>query len=287
MDATRLRIMIVEDEAAHAEAIRRAVQAAGMGAEIQVAGTLREYRERVAARPPDIALLHLKLPDGRAVEVLTAPPEDGPFPILIMTSYGDEQTAVEALKSGALDYMVKSPEAFAGVAQTIARVLREWNLIQERQRAAAALRESGDRFRTLVHQVPAVVYLSELDEVSRTLYISPQIAPMLGYTPEEWVADPELWQRCLHPDDRERVLAGYQRLRDAEEPMSWEYRFVARDGRVVWVNDVTAVRRDVERQHPLHQGLLVDITARKQAERRRIGCRRSSGSRRRWRRWVG
>ncbi len=162
MDATRLRIMIVEDEAAHAEAIQRAVQAAGMDAEIQVVGTLREYRERVAARPPDIALLDLKLPDGRAVEVLTAPPEDGPFPVLIMTSYGNEQTAVEALKSGALDYMVKSPEAFAGVAQTIARVLREWNLLQERKRAEEALRESEEKYRTLFDtMVQGVVYQDE------------------------------------------------------------------------------------------------------------------------------
>jgi DNA-binding response OmpR family regulator len=91
--------MIVENEAAHAEAIRRAFEAAGADAEeIQVAGTLREYRASAAARAPDIAVMDLNLPDGRAVEVLTSPPESGPFPILIMTGCGTEQAAVEACK---------------------------------------------------------------------------------------------------------------------------------------------------------------------------------------------
>jgi signal transduction histidine kinase len=135
VDSAPIRIIIVEDEQAHAEAIRRAMEAAGTDADIQVAGTLREYREKVAAARPDIALIDLNLPDGRAVEVLVFPSESGPFPILIMTAYGNEQTAVEALKSGALDYIVKSSETFAAMPHTVVRALREWNLLQERKRA--------------------------------------------------------------------------------------------------------------------------------------------------------
>ena len=85
-------------------------------------------------------MMDLKLPDGRAMEVLTSPPEAGPFPVLIMTSYGNEQMAVEAMKAGALDYVVKSPEAFAAMPRTVERALREWNLLQERKRAEEALR---------------------------------------------------------------------------------------------------------------------------------------------------
>jgi CheY-like chemotaxis protein len=114
-----------------------------------VAGTLREYRERVVAGAPDIALVDLNLPDGRAVEILTAPPEVGAFPILIMTSYGNEQIVVEALKSGALDYVVKSAGAFAAMPRVVARALREWNLLREHQQAERALRQSEARFRTV------------------------------------------------------------------------------------------------------------------------------------------
>jgi PAS domain S-box-containing protein len=132
-------ILLAEDNPAHAAAIQRAVEASGSEFEIKVVGTLREFRHSIADQLPAIAVMDLNLPDGRAAEVLTQPPEAGPFPILMMTSYGNEQVAVTAIKAGALDYVVKSPEAFADMPHTIARVLHEWNLLQERKRAEAAL----------------------------------------------------------------------------------------------------------------------------------------------------
>ena len=67
--------MIVEDDPAHVEAIKRALVDAGTAAEIQVAGSLQEYREMVADKPPEIVLMDLNLPDGNAMEVLTFPPK--------------------------------------------------------------------------------------------------------------------------------------------------------------------------------------------------------------------
>jgi len=138
-DAVHLNIVLADDEAAHVEAIRRALEDSSLEVEIRVVGTLAEFRAAVAARPPQIALVDLNLPDGRAVELLSTPLQDAPFPILIMTSHGNEQTAVEALKAGALDYVVKSVESFAGMPRSLARALREWGLIQERKLAQEAL----------------------------------------------------------------------------------------------------------------------------------------------------
>jgi PAS domain S-box-containing protein len=139
MKTKGIHVLIAEDDAAHASAIRRAFEAGGPETVIKVVGTLREFRQRSVEWPPNIAVMDLNLPDGRAVEVLTSPPEAGPFPVLVMTSYGNEQVAVEAIKSGALDYVVKSPEAFADMPHTVTRVLHEWNLLQERKRAEEAL----------------------------------------------------------------------------------------------------------------------------------------------------
>lgn len=141
MNPTPLHLLIVEDEVAHVEAIRRAFDLAVTKPDIQAVGTLREYRERIAAQPPDFALVDLNLPDGRATALLTHPAADAPFPILVMTAFGNEQTVVEVMKAGALDYVVKSPESFAAMPQTVERALREWQLLQQHKRAEVEIRE--------------------------------------------------------------------------------------------------------------------------------------------------
>ena len=157
-----VNILLLEDDPAHAEAVRRALKASGMNVVIQPAGTLKEYRKLAAAHQPDIAILDLSLPDGLAVEVLISPPESGPFPIVVMSSQGDEQKAVEAMKAGALDYIVKSPEAFAGMPRTMERVLQGWALLQERKRAEEELRKSEERFKLIFEYAPDAYYLNDL-----------------------------------------------------------------------------------------------------------------------------
>jgi two-component system, NtrC family, sensor kinase len=142
MDLSPINILVVEDDDAHASAIRRALRASGMKTEITVVGTLQEFRDSAARKVPDVAIMDLNLPDGRAVDALTSPAEDGAFPAVLMTSYGNEQVAVEAIKAGALDYIVKSPEAFTSMSVTIERAMREWRLLQEKKRVEKQLKES-------------------------------------------------------------------------------------------------------------------------------------------------
>ena len=156
-----LHLLIVEDEAAHVAAIQRAFGTDEAETQIEVVRTLEEFRRHSAGHTPDLALLDLNLPDGKAVEVLTHPPEDGPFPIIVMTSYGSERLAVQAIKSGALDYVVKSPESFADMPHTIARALREWTLLIESRKAVAAqtkliaqLEEALSKVKTLSGLLP-------------------------------------------------------------------------------------------------------------------------------------
>jgi diguanylate cyclase (GGDEF)-like protein/PAS domain S-box-containing protein len=126
--------------------------------------------------------------------------------------------------------------------------------------------EVARRYRTLIEQLPLVVYVDELDAVSSNIFTSPQIEPLLGYGVEEWATDSELFTRLLHPDDRERVLAAHVHTHDTYEPLSLEYRLIARDGRVVWLRDEGVVVFN-ERQQPLYlQGYLLDITREREAE---------------------
>ena len=137
--------------------------------------------------------------------------------------------------------------------------------IAERRQAEAALHESETRFRTLVEQLPAITYIIALEETQRTLYVSPQITTVLGFSQAEWMADPDLWSKQLHPDDRERVLAedAHSRLTGV---LSAEYRILARDGRVVWLHDLSRHVYDEAGQARLSQGIKFDITHLKQTE---------------------
>ncbi|MBV5305392.1 MAG: response regulator [Desulfobulbaceae bacterium] len=157
MEEKPLTILVVEDDAAHAEAIFRAFDASDLKARLELVTTLQEFREKVAQIPPDIAIMDLNLPDGRAVDVMTSPPEDGQFPTLLMTSYGNEHVAVEAIKSGALDYIVKSAETFANMPHTVEGALREWRLLVERKQADRDTREREARFHALSSQFNALL----------------------------------------------------------------------------------------------------------------------------------
>jgi diguanylate cyclase (GGDEF)-like protein/PAS domain S-box-containing protein len=122
------------------------------------------------------------------------------------------------------------------------------------------------RYRTLIEQLPLVVYVDALDSISSNIFTSRQIEPILGYSVEEWASDPELFTRLLHPDDRESVLAAHVHTHETHEPLSLEYRLIARDDRVVWLRDEGVVVLD-EQQRPLYlQGYLLDITREREAE---------------------
>src|SRR5215218_7970412 len=137
--------------------------------------------------------------------------------------------------------------------------------ITERKEAERRLREAEERYRTLVENVPAVVYMDRLDEVSSALYTSPQAEEMFGYPVDEWLADPEFFVKLLHPEDKEAVLAEHLRTDATGEKFEMEYRLIDRDGRVVWVRDESVIVQGEE--GPFRQGVLLDITEEKQAEK--------------------
>ena len=127
-------ILLIEDDSAHAELIGRAFERAPMDARITVVTSLEEARAAIEAATPDIVLTDFRLPDGQGIDLLPEDKERVPFPLVVMTSYGDEQVAVEAIKAGALDYVAKSPPTFADMPRIVERALREWGHIVERRR---------------------------------------------------------------------------------------------------------------------------------------------------------
>jgi PAS domain S-box-containing protein len=124
--------------------------------------------------------------------------------------------------------------------------------------AERQMRHAERLYRTLVERLPGFTYISSLDAGSD--FVSPQVESILGYRPDEWRQDPEIFLKLIHPDDRERAAEEGRVLRQGTGVQTFEYRMVARDGRVLWVQDDAVVVCD-EAGRPSHvQGFVRDVT---------------------------
>jgi PAS domain S-box-containing protein len=123
-----------------------------------------------------------------------------------------------------------------------------------------------DAYRMLVEGAPAMLYIDRPDEQSTNLYTSPQVVELLGFSVDEWMGDPDLWVRQLHPDDRDKIVARHYESNELGERFLEEYRFMTRDGREVWIRDEAVPVRDPEGEVLLWRGVMLDITDQKRAE---------------------
>jgi PAS domain S-box-containing protein len=191
------RILLVEDEPAHAELVRRAFEARGQQSQLQVAETLAEVRRYLSAHagPPHLVISDWRLPDGDGMELLT---DDRLMnvPVIIMTSQGNERVAVDALKAGALDYVVKSETTLLDMPHIAERVLREWEIRAERERIQQALRASEEKFNKAFRSSPVAMSIS--DDITRHyLEVNDAFVKLTGYPREELIGhtarDLNLW----------------------------------------------------------------------------------------------
>ncbi len=162
-------ILLVEDEEAHKELIRRAFEMREDQVTLSDATTLEEARKLLARALPDLAIVDLRLPDGDGIELVQTEGGIPLFPVIIMTSHGDEQVAVDAMKAGALDYIVKSEEMLIEMPRTVERAMSGWQHIVERRRAEEGLRESEMRFRGLFEHSPIAIWEADLSGVKSFL----------------------------------------------------------------------------------------------------------------------
>jgi PAS domain S-box-containing protein len=142
--------------------------------------------------------------------------------------------------------------------------------ISQYRRTERQLRETEEKYRTLVEGMPAVVYIADFGEEGPWRYISPQIETLFGFSREEWMSGAKVWREHILPEDRQRAMDAELQLLSGEGRMHCEYRIVGRDGRVMWIREEAEPLRDEHGRPSQLQGVMYDITDRKAAEEKLV-----------------
>ncbi len=203
MMTKQFRILVVEDEPAHAELISRAFEKHAERFDLAVAANLKDAKQYLSGRRPDLVLTDLFLPDGMGSDLLPGKAEGSFFPVVVMTSYGDEKAAVKAMKAGALDYVVKSETTLKDMPHLVTQTLREWHHITARKRVEASLAEEKERLAVTLSSIGDAVIAT--DAQGRISLMNKVAEHLTGWRLEEARGEPlERIFHIINENTRER-----------------------------------------------------------------------------------
>jgi len=257
-----IHILLIEDDPAHAELIRRAFEDSGNGARLTVANTLAQARAHLEDSQPMLIIADWRLPDGDSSALLIEDHLGQTPPIIVMTSYGSERNAVEVIKLGALDYIVKSSESMRDMPHIAERALQQWKILQDQEQIRHELAERESQFRLLAENSSDMI--SRHDVNGNFLYVSPASRNLIGYEPEELIGHPVM--PLLHPDDAKYALELLSSSTWTDPTSAIPYRARHKNGEYIWLETTAKIIYDHENNMTEIQASSRDITERKQSQ---------------------
>ncbi len=208
----------------------------------------------------DIFLLDYRLGEKTGLEMLREAIGSGcRAPIILLTGQGDKEIDVQAMQAGAADYLVKGELEAPLLERSIRYSLEHSQTLQK-------YRESEARYRNLVETLPVMFYAVQPEPPYSPIYLSPSFEN-LGYPLDAWHKNPDMWVKVLHAEDREWVLNEIESAIRDDRETDYEYRIVAADNTIRWVHDCGRFYKDENGKVVFWQGIIIDITERKQAEK--------------------
>jgi len=175
---------------------------------------------------------------------------------------GLSQDRLQAALSLMVEVLAPYEMALRGYREANAELRRLTNILEAKvEQRGHELAQAEVRFRALVEHIPAVTYVAPSSLPLRMAYVSPQIQPLLGFSPEEWLADPGLWERRMEPLDADRALEQWAQAATSGAPLTFEYRMHARSGARIWIRDESRRQPDGTRL-----GIWQDVSERRDLE---------------------
>jgi diguanylate cyclase (GGDEF)-like protein/PAS domain S-box-containing protein len=258
-----LKLLLVEDQRQDAELTCAALTRAGYSFAVTRVETEAEYSAALEGHP-DIVLCDHVLPEFdsvRALQLLKARGLDIPF--IMLSGEMGEDFAVDAMRRGADDYLLKDRLTRLGPA--IASALERRDMRREAQRAAAEHNASEERFRATFEQAAVGIVHTSLD--SKFLLVNATFSEMIGYTRDELLQSGGI-RDVLHPDEHGLGVGTRRLLEGVAQTYARERRFVRKDGTVIWLNGTVSLVRDAAGIPLYYVRVLEDVTERKRAQQR-------------------
>ena len=227
-------ILLVEDDPGHAALINRAFENEEH-CSLVITATLEQAKLLIISSNPDLIITDVRLPDGHGTELLNSA---SGCPTIIMTSYSDEKVAVNAMKSGAADYIVKTQETMASLPRTASRVMREWRLVIDQKLA----QERQQRLTAILEATPDLICIANLDGF--LTYINQPGRDLLGIHSSEDISRIRLVD--FHsPADAEKILGEGMPCAIRDGMWTDETTFLALNGQKVLTSQVLISHRNV------------------------------------------
>ena len=243
-------ILIVEDEPLHLEKVKEAFRGYENQYHILTTNTLKKAKQLMHHNRPDIVLIDNHLPDGQGKEILRY--RNTQCPIILMTAYGDEDLAVDAMKDGALDYMVKLPENISGLPGMIDQSLRQWELITEQKQLKRELEKREKKYRSLFEESNDAIFI--YNGQGQILDVNLRAIHLLGYEKKQLL---EQNIRCLHPaSELPRIEQNIKKTMQRGH-YRFESSLKTKAGKTIYV-EISA--RIFDPEEKLIQGIVRDIT---------------------------
>ncbi len=205
--ARHIRVLLLEDNPDDAELVRWELGRAGLSVALDRVASRDAFVAHLGKGGFDIILADFRLPGFDGLDALRVAQDVVPeIPFVIVTGSLDEETAVECMKAGAWDYVIK--DHLVRLAPSVQSALDRGRTEAARRAAEARLHRSERRFRSLIENAPDLIAV--LDAQGTVLYASPSVARLLSSTPEEFVGSNAF--EAIHPDDQAALSRGLSRL---------------------------------------------------------------------------
>jgi PAS domain S-box-containing protein len=257
---TQLEVLLIEDEAAHAELVRRAFVRTGDDFNLSLCKNLKEAHEYLARKQPDLIITDLNLPDGNSIGFLKS--NHFKIPVIVMTGFGNEADAVAAIKAGAMDYVVKSDITLSDIPHVTRRILREWQLSRSH-----ALSESENlKLSQAIEQSPAAMIITDLN--GNIEYANLRFQKLTGYSSEELMGQNPRILKSGHTPPKEYALM-WNQLK-AGRSYSGVFKNQRKDQSFYWASIIVSTIIDKEGNTTHFLGTQEDITQAIQEKEARV-----------------